>query len=115
MSREADRLPDWFVGGAGKRRLLRGLLLEDRAIPPWDEEPPWSKLQLARAAGVHEKHTVSRHVEVLVAAGVLGESADGFRLNRRSSLLDPLRNLVIALDRLPERTLPRSRGGAKRA
>src|SRR4051794_6375253 len=110
MPREADLLPDWFVGGAGKRRLLRGLLLEDPNVPPWNAPPPWTKTQLARAAGVHEKHTVFRHVQVLVAAGVLQETQAGFRLNRRSSLLAPLRDLVVALDRLPPRRLPQSRG-----
>lgn len=115
MPREADLLPDWFVGGAGKRRLLRGLVLQDPAIAPWNESPPWSKRQLALAAGVHEKHTVFRHVQVLVAAGLLREVPGGFRLNRRSPLLIPLRDLVLALDRLPAQRLPESRGGRRAA
>ena len=110
MSREVDLLPDWFVGGAGKRRLLRGLVLEDSSIPPWDEPPPWTKKQLAKAAGLHEKQSVFRHIEVLVAAGLLRQVDGGFRLNRRSRLVGPLRDLVQALDLLPAQALPRSRG-----
>lgn len=114
MPREADLLPDWFVGGAGKRRLIRGLVLQDPAIAPWDEAPPWSKKQLAKAAGLHEKHTVFRHVHVLVEAGLLREVPGGFRLNPRSPLLGPLRDFVLALDRLPARRLRESRGPGRK-
>jgi hypothetical protein len=110
MSREPDLLPDWFLGGAGKRRLLRGLLLEDRSVAPWDTSPPWSKQALARAAELHEKHTVTRHLQVLVEAGVLMETGGGLALNRQSPLLDPLRRLIVALDTLPVSPLPVSRG-----
>jgi hypothetical protein len=109
--READLLPDWFVGGAGKRRLLAALLLEDPTRPPWNESPPWSKAQLAEAAGLHEKHSVWRHVAVLVEARLLLEDDGLYRLNRRSPLREPLRNLIEVLDRVPARQLPRSRGG----
>jgi hypothetical protein len=114
MARQPDLLPDWFVGGAGKRRLLRALLLKDAAGPPWDSPPPWTKKQLADAAGLHEKHTVHRHVEVLVEAGLLQEHAGRYRLNTRSPLCKPLRSLVLALDRLPDAELPASRGGTPR-
>jgi hypothetical protein len=69
---------------------------------------------MARAAGVHPKNAVVRHVEVLVQAGLLREDSHGFRLNKRSPLLAPLRDLVNALDRLPERELPASRGASPR-
>lgn len=68
---------------------------------------------MARAAGVHPKNAVGRHVEVLVQAGLLLEDAGGYRLNPRSPLLGPLRELVRALDRLPARELPRSRGAGR--
>jgi hypothetical protein len=112
MSRGPDLLPDWFVGGAGKRRLIRALVLEDQTVAPWDTPPPWSKQAMARAAGVHPKNAVVRHVEVLVHAGLLQEEARGYRLNRHSPLLIPLRELVRALDRLPSAELPRSRGAS---
>lgn len=112
--READLLPDWFVGGAGKRRLLSALLREDASRPPWDQPPPWTQAQLAAAAGLHEKHTVWRHVAVLVEAKILLEHGGRYRLNKRSPLRRPLLDLMLALDRLPSRPLPPARGGLPR-
>ena len=109
--READLLPDWFVGGAGKRRLLSALLREDPGQPPWDVPPPWTQAQLAAAAGLHEKRAVWRHVAVLVEAGILLEEGTRFRLNRRSALRQPLLDFIVAVDQLPRRPLPPSRGG----
>lgn len=108
MPREPDFLPDWFVGGAGKRRLLHALTHSDAAL--WNEPHPWSKLVLAQAAGVHGKHTVFRHLEVLVLAGVLREREGGYQVNEGSMLLDPIRALTDELDRLEPRPLPPSRG-----
>jgi hypothetical protein len=112
--READLLPDWFVGGAGKRRLLSGLLRQDPNRPPWDERPPWTQAQLALAAGVHEKHTVWRHVAVLVEAEILLEEGARYRLNPHSPLREPLLAFIVALDELPARALPPARGGRSR-
>lgn len=109
--RQADLLPDWFVGGAGKRRLLAALLLEDPTRAPWNQRPPWTKSQLAAAAGLHEKHSVWRHIEILVEARLLLERDGRYRLNRRSPLRKPLLELIRVLDRVPARQLPRSRGG----
>ena len=114
MPREPDLLPDWFMGGAGKRRLIRALVLEDESIAPWDTPPPWSSGAMAKAAGVHPKNAVGRHVEVLIQAGLLREDGDGYRLNSKSPLLGPLRELVRALDRLPPKELPRSRGAGRK-
>lgn len=104
MPRQPDRLPDWFVGGAGKRRLLRALVAERI------DGQPWSKAELARTAGLHEKHTVFRHLDVLVLAGLLVSEPSGYRRNERSQLLQPLRDLISELDALPDEPLPRSRG-----
>jgi hypothetical protein len=106
MSRKPDLLPDWFVGGAGKRKLLAALVAgkADGKLPPWD------KKTLAKAAGVHEKHTVFRHIEVLIVAGVLVEDNGGYRLNAASSLVQPLDALLAELDRLAPVPLPPSRG-----
>jgi hypothetical protein len=112
--RRADLLPDWFLGGGGKRRLISALLKEDADQPPWDEPPPWTQAQLATAAGLHEKHTVWRHVAVLVEAGVLAEEDGRYRLNYESPLREPLLTLVIALEGLPARTIPSARGGRPR-
>ena len=112
--READLLPDWFVGGAGKRRLLSALLREDSAQPPWDATPPWTQAQLAAAAGLHQKHTVWRHVAVLVEAEILVEDGARYGVNPDSPLRRPLLDLMVALDGLPPRALPPARGGRPR-
>jgi hypothetical protein len=106
MPRDPDLLPDWFVGGAGKRKLLAALVSGEAAGKP----PPWDKSTLARAAGLHEKHTVFRHVDVLVMADVLLEDTLGYGVNAASRLISPLRALLDELDRLPPRMLPASRG-----
>lgn len=108
MPREPDFLPDWFVGGAGKRRLLHALAHSDAAL--WNEPRPWSQMVLAQAAGLHTKHTVFRHLEVLVLAGLLNEEGGGYRVNEGSMLIDPIRALTDELDRLEPRPLPPSRG-----
>jgi hypothetical protein len=104
MPREPDLLPDWFVGGAGKRKLLRALV-RGEAGPP-----PLTKKALAAAAELHPKHTVFRHLEVLVTAELLIESADGYRVNDNSALIPPIRALIEQLDLLEPRPLPPSRG-----
>jgi hypothetical protein len=106
MPRNPDLLPDWFVGGAGKRKLL-GALLRGEAD---GKSQPWDKRTLARAAGLHEKHTVFRHLDVLVEADLLIERSDGYRVNAESGLIAPLRALLEQLDRMEPRTLPPSRG-----
>ncbi len=106
MPRKPDLLPDWFVGGAGKRKLLRALVQGEAAGTP----PPWDQKTLARAAGVHEKHTVFRHLEILVEAKVLIHSPTGYKVNQKSPLLGPLAALIEQLDQLPTSELPPSRG-----
>lgn len=106
MSRKPDSLPDWFVGGAGKRRLFRALVDPQAAV----EKPPWSKAALARVAEVNVKHTVFRHIEVLVQAELLIEGPDGYRVNKRSPLLKPMREMMRGLDQLSAESLPPSRG-----
>lgn len=86
--------------------MLRALV--DRAA--WNEPPPWSKTALSRVAELHEKHTVFRHLEVLVLAGLLIEEAGSYRVNDDSALLRPIRALIDELERLEPRPLPPSRG-----
>lgn len=106
MPRKPDLLPDWFVGGAGKRKLLGALTRGEANGKP----PPWDKKTLAEAAGVHEKHTVFRHLAVLVEAEVLIEDTDGYRVNKKSNLLEPLEAFLNQLELLPPSVLPPSRG-----
>jgi hypothetical protein len=106
VPRKPDLLPDWFVGGAGKRKLLSAVVSGEVAGRP----PPWDKQTLANAAGLHPKHTVFRHVEILVQSGVLEEDSGGYSVNPASNLLAPLGSLLEQLERLPPATLPPSRG-----
>lgn len=111
MPREVDLLPDWFLGGAGKRRLLQALV--DEHHPLWRVGPPWSARQLADAAELHEKNTVQRHLRVLKEAGLLARDSLGrWTVEHDSELLAPLRSYLQAVNRLPPRSLPPSRGGA---
>jgi len=106
MPRKPDVLPDWFVGGAGKRKLFRALVGAELVSKP----APWSKAALAEIAGLHEKHTVFRHVEVLVLAGLFIEDSGRYRVNEDSALLKPIREMMKELDRLDPQPLPPSRG-----
>jgi len=107
MPREPDSLRDWFLGGAGKRRLLYALAHSET----WgDEPPPWSKKALARLAGLQEKNAVGRHIEILSRAGLIVREHGAYRVDETSALLAPIRELTDELDRLSPRSLPPSRG-----
>ena len=108
MPRAPDLLPDWFVGGRGKRTLLAALV--DPSHDLWSSGPPWSRRALAGAAGLHEKHAVDRHIAVLESAGVLTRDPDGWALVATSPLVPALRAYLAALDALPATRLPPSRG-----
>ena len=104
MSRERDRLPDWFVGGAGKRRLLHAVVRGGSART-------WTEKELAGAADLHEKNSVRRHIAVLLQAKLLLRRRDGYRLNGRSPLLRPLDDFLTLLEqKVPKERLPPSRG-----
>jgi len=107
MPREADLLPDWFVGGAGKRRLLRALT--DPNSPLRKTAPPWSDVQLAEHAQLTKKNAVGRHLQVLERAGLLQEVAGGWEL-AAAPLWAALGPYLDALDALPSHALPPSRG-----
>jgi hypothetical protein len=110
MPREADLLPDWFVGGAGKRRLLRALT--DASSPLWQEGPPWTDVQLAGQAELTTKNAVGRHLRVLEAAGLLQMVAGGWQ-RTTAPLWADLKLYLDALDGLPSTALPTSRGGVR--
>jgi hypothetical protein len=106
VPREPDRLPDWFLGGAGKRRLLAAVLRggPDRA---------WTEQELAVAAGLTPKNTIRRHIAVLAQAGVLRGAPGDYHVDFSSALVRALRPMLDELERLPDDPLPRSRGGAQ--
>jgi hypothetical protein len=64
MPRTPDALADWFVGGRGKRALLRRLV--DAA--PGEQ---FTQKELADAAGLHDKGSAVRHLQVLEQANLL--------------------------------------------
>jgi|ERR1700733_6153112 hypothetical protein len=64
MARAADSLADWFIGGAGKRRLLSALT----GASPGDR---FTQKELATVAALHEKSSVIRHLQVLERSGIL--------------------------------------------
>jgi hypothetical protein len=111
MSRSPDSLADWFLGGAGKRRLLYALTHPET----WGkDQPPWSKKALARLAGLQEKNAVNRHIEALRLAELIVRERGRYRPNDDSKLRVPLRELTGELDQLVPRRLPRARGGVER-
>ncbi len=108
MPRPIDAVPDWFLGGAGKRQLLYALAHPES----WGADaPPWSKKAIARLAGLQDKKAVERHIEALTRAGVILGGDGGYKLNEKSSLLPPLRVLTDELAKLVPERLPRARGG----
>ena len=105
MARSPDSLPDWFVGGAGKRRLMY-------AVIKAGSKRTWTEKELAEAAELHEKNSLRRHVAVLLQARLLRGGPGAYRLNARSPLVGPLDSFLTFLeDRVPRQPLPPSRGG----
>lgn len=108
MPRDPDLLPDWFLGGAGKRRLLTALFREPTAAHSW------SLTELATAASLTRHNAVNRHLAVLELAGVLAHSPSGrWAVVDSSDLIPPLRAYLEAIDHLPPEALPRARGGSR--
>lgn len=105
MARSKDFLPDWFVGGAGKRRVLDELLRGNL-------DRSWTQYELAKECGLHPKRSVERHVAVLVQSGLLLTEGHRVKVNRVHPMVRPLVQLLQALDsQLPNDPLPPSRGG----
>jgi hypothetical protein len=100
MPRPSNRLRDWLFGSPRKRLLLETLLR--------GSQRRWTKRALCQAVGAHEKGGLDEHLVALVQLGVLSASTErGFELSGESELLDPLRDLLGALDRVPDADLER--------
>jgi len=112
MTRDADTLADWFIGGPGKRPLLEVLVGS-----PGDRF--YTQAELAELVGLHPNGSVSRHLEVLQQAGLVARagSRGPYRLELASPLIGPLRNfletlaVLAATDPRWQRPLPPGRGG----
>jgi hypothetical protein len=94
-----QRLPDWLLGGRGKRRLLETVLLSEQP------GPGWTRTQLARAIGQHPKARIDRYVGPLLQVGLLVEDAGRYRLVADSGLAQPLRDLLELLRKVPDTQL----------
>lgn len=108
MPRNADLLPDWFVGGAGKRRLLTALTNTDS--PLWEQGPPWTDIELASGSGLSKKNAIGRHLQVLERAELLLAVPGGWERSD-NALWAVIESYLDALKALPETSLPPSRGG----
>jgi hypothetical protein len=99
MAPYRQRLPDWLLGGRGKRRLLEALLLSEQPAAGW------TRTQLARASGQHAKARMDLYVGPLLRVGLLVEDAGRYRLAPDSALAQPLRDLLALLHELPDTEL----------
>lgn len=111
MTRASDSLADWFVGGAGKRRLLAALA----EASPGDR---FTQKELAEVAALHQKGSVVRHLQVLERAGVLQrERAGGAYTVRAWPQRDALSRWLAELEAAEQASsawkdpLPPARGG----
>jgi len=104
---DRDRLPDWLLGGRGKRRMLEALVAEPERV--------WGRSDLMRAAGLDPHDSQSRHVRVLLAAGLLEQDGRKLRLVAGHPLVEPLRAWLAVLgDPAFDVELPPSRGSGGR-
>lgn len=101
MPKPKLRLRDWLFGGAGKRRLLLALLLEEQRV--------WTQVELARAAGLKEKGSVDDYLVALDQLDLLSRGGDGsYRFNRRHPIVEPLRELLDLIEAVPDDALHRA-------
>lgn len=99
MSKPKLRLRDWLFGAGGKRRLLDALLSDDQR--------EWTEAELAGSAKLHAKGSVDVHVKALVQLGVLSEKGLCYRLVPAHPLIKPLRDVLVALEKIQDAELKR--------
>lgn len=99
MARSRCLLPDWIFSAPGKRRVLELLITQPGR--------PWTRTELARAAGQHEKARMDLYLRPLIQAEVLTRVGAQYRLAPAHPLVEPLRQLLRALAELPEDELER--------
>jgi len=98
--RRDSRLRDWLFSGPKKHLLLRELILRrpDEGL---------TRTQLATRSQQHPKARVDLHLGPLVQAGLVVESRGRYRVNGSHKAVEPLRDLLLALDELPDEELRR--------
>lgn len=101
-----DAVPDWFLGGRRRRRLLE-LLTSDRS-------DGWTVAELKTATPCGQA-TAYEVVAVLADVGLL-EATPGYRyrFDPQHSLAAPLREMLIALGPFGDRQVRRPSRGSRR-
>lgn len=97
MARRPSRLRDWLFGSTAKRLLLRALLAEP--------DRQWTQQALADKIGVHRKGGVTGHVRALEQIGLLTKEEMRWQLVPGSPLLQPLEQLLDAVELVPDKPL----------
>jgi hypothetical protein len=104
----ADVVPDWFLGGDRKRRLLAAL-----ARP--SEHENWAADELAEATSCGVA-TVYEVLRVLKEVGVVEPlSSARYRFADETDLGRALRAMLVALNSFETTTTPRPSRGARRS
>lgn len=100
--RPADTVPDWFLGGNRKRRVLAALASNSR-------KRGWTAAELSEELGCGRTtaHEILRGLRPLGVLETL--PGGGVRLARTGPLARALRALLAALAPLEERTVDRPR------
>jgi hypothetical protein len=104
----ADVVPDWFLGGDRKRRLLTALAVSS-------ERENWTARELATearcgTATVYEVLRVLKHVEVVQPL-----SGARYRFAGETELGSAVREMLVALASFETTTTPRPPRGARRS
>lgn len=99
MPRKTNRLRDWLFGSPTKRLLLATVLA--------DPTGRWTKASLARETEAHEKGGLDEHLLALVQLGVLAREGRQYELAVENPLVDPLRQVLATLERVPDEALDR--------
>jgi hypothetical protein len=94
-------LRDWVFGAGGRRRLLEVLLR--------DPTRAWTQAELAREAGLTLKGSVDEHLLALRQLKLIRMRGGQFRLDTGNALVGPIRDLLNALENVPDVTLRRPR------
>ncbi len=89
-----------MFGAGGKRRLLNALLRDD-------VDRAWRETELASSAELHAKGSVDVHLKALLQLGVLSEENLSYRLVRDHPLVEPLRDVLAALETIEDTELKR--------
>jgi hypothetical protein len=95
------RLRDWVFGAGGRRRLLEVLLR--------DPSRAWTQAELAREAELTLKGSVDEHLLALRQLKLIRIRGGRFRVDTSNVLVVPIRDLLNALENVPDATLRRPR------